>query len=139
MKIVLGAALVATAALFGGAAITTVTSQPASAAVENSRATSTATDLSARRRYRRVVRYAPRYVRHRYVQERYYSEPVYSSRVYSSYGWHSDEHHDWHSGSHYGPHDQLHYDPYNGVHAGQHYGPHSGEHHDWHGDDAHDD
>src|SRR3982074_1682758 len=99
-------------------------SEPASA-LENSRATIMATDFSARRRYRRAVRYAPRYYRQRYVEERYYAEPVYSSPAYSSYGWHSGVHHNWHSGAHFGQHDELHYDPYNGVHAGEHYGPHS--------------
>jgi|ERR1700687_1703832 hypothetical protein len=80
-----------------------------------SRATIMATDFSARRRYRRVVRYAPRYYRQRYIEERYYAEPVYSSPAYSSYGWHSGLHHDWHSGAYY-------------------HGHHDGEHHDWHGD-----
>src|SRR5260370_29787926 len=88
MKSAIGAALVVASALVGGAAITTGSSEPASAGVENSRATM-ATDFSARRRYRRVVRYAPRYYRQRYIEERYYAEPVYSSPAYSSYGWHS--------------------------------------------------
>jgi hypothetical protein len=133
MKSLVGVALIATATLLGGAAITTGSSQPASAAgVENSRAT-TATDFSARRRYRRVVRY--RYVPRYYVQQRYYYSSPYYSSPYSSYGYglHSGYHHDWHSGYHFGPHDQFHYDPYHGWHSGEHFGPHSGEHHDWHG------
>src|ERR1700682_899315 len=102
MKSAIGAALIAASALVGGTAITTVSSEPASAGVENSRVNvATATDFSARRRYRRVVRYAPRYYRQRYVEERYYSEPVYSSPAYSSYGWHSGLHHDWHSRAYY--------------------------------------
>jgi hypothetical protein len=136
MKSAIGAALIAAATLLGGAAITTGSTEPASAAVENSRATM-ATDFSARRRYRRVARYAPRYYRQRYAEERYYPLPAYSvasarprgrtrnagrrlSPAYSSYGWHSGLRHDWHSGAYY-------------------YGPHRGEYHDWHGDTDADD
>src|SRR5260370_18326581 len=124
MKSFLGVALIATATLLGGAAITTGSSQPASAGVENSRATTMATDFSARRRYRRVVRYAPHYYRYGYVQQRYYAVPVYPSSVYSSYGsyrLHSGYHHTLHSAPHSGPHNQLHYAPYNCLETCDHY------------------
>src|SRR5260370_2940279 len=104
MKSAIGAALVVASALVGGAAITTGSSEPASAGVENSRATM-ATDFSARRRYRRVVRYAPRYYRHRYLARRYYAEPVYSRPASSSYA--------RHPGAHLCPHAPLHYRPIN--------------------------
>ena len=73
MKKWIGAAALAVILMSGGsAAINAAAAEPTHAAVQKPQA-SDATDLSARRRVRRHIRYADR----RYVQPRYYDWPDY--------------------------------------------------------------